>query len=396
MKGFYINKYLSVRLEGQKTVIYVAGTPFFQCKHLLLNIPVTEEKFSSFSEIKSVDDAVEKEIEIKENRDLGISPEMLFWGHCSNLHAWYEHGYDTRLLHSNLAFPLLEKLCELGDSRAKKVFRNEIIKRFRNGTEVTRAYLSDQDFLRYITVDEQINALVNTENYMILMDFVEEIWPTKDPYKIILDLFDTKLIKLYKRKIIEINLPPKLNLNLRNIPKMILGLRDLETLSLGNNSIKNVPEEICKLGSLRKLFLDGNEIYRLPKELCSMTKLEKIWLHANRLQDLPHNIGNLKNLQDLTLDANILTELPESIGNLKSLKFLSVSSNKLIFLPKSFHRLESLKELSVEHNNLEELPEFVELLPSLEYLNIKDNPIAKDPLIIERLKKVKLKELIVS
>ncbi len=52
-----------------------------------------------------------------------ILPIKEFWGHCSNLQAWAEYGYDTRLLHPNLAFPLLEKLATVGDPIAKKVFK---------------------------------------------------------------------------------------------------------------------------------------------------------------------------------------------------------------------------------------------------------------------------------
>ena len=41
-KEFSINEFLKLKLEKNKTVIYIAGEPFKQCKYLLLNIAVEE------------------------------------------------------------------------------------------------------------------------------------------------------------------------------------------------------------------------------------------------------------------------------------------------------------------------------------------------------------------
>lgn len=42
MKEFIINKYLTLKLENEKTFIYVNGERFRQCNYLLLNIPVNQ------------------------------------------------------------------------------------------------------------------------------------------------------------------------------------------------------------------------------------------------------------------------------------------------------------------------------------------------------------------
>jgi len=80
-------------------MIYVAGQPFTQCKFLLLDIPVAE--ISSLNDISSIDDTtsgLDHSLE-REPYKFEIPPEVEFWGHCSNLQVWYEHEYDTRLLH---------------------------------------------------------------------------------------------------------------------------------------------------------------------------------------------------------------------------------------------------------------------------------------------------------
>jgi len=40
MNEFTINKFLSLRLEGGKTNIYVSNKKFIQCKYVILNIPI--------------------------------------------------------------------------------------------------------------------------------------------------------------------------------------------------------------------------------------------------------------------------------------------------------------------------------------------------------------------
>ncbi|MFW9880441.1 MAG: hypothetical protein ACFFG0_45815, partial [Candidatus Thorarchaeota archaeon] len=136
MLRFRVNDFIVLKLEGEETNIYINGQYFRQCKFLLLNMPVS--KIRSLDEIDSIDEAVEKlDPSLHPNIDKNgkihrverIPPEVEFWGHCSNLQVWYEAEYDTRLLHSNLAFPLLKKLSESGDPLAKRVFKYELLKR---------------------------------------------------------------------------------------------------------------------------------------------------------------------------------------------------------------------------------------------------------------------------
>ncbi|MFX1238780.1 MAG: hypothetical protein ACFE8P_13820, partial [Promethearchaeota archaeon] len=131
-KEFKINKYISLKLEGKKTNIYVDGVRFQQCKYLAFEIPL--DVIPEFDSIQSIDEMVEKD-RSSEYKYLKISPKQEFWGHCSNLQAWIENDYDTRLLHRNLAFPLLKKLTEAGDPLAKKVFKEEIVHRIEEGNE---------------------------------------------------------------------------------------------------------------------------------------------------------------------------------------------------------------------------------------------------------------------
>ena len=108
---FKINDLITLKLEYNRTNIYINNERFRQCKYLLINIP--SDKTYEFDEIDSIDKAEEFLDHSLERINIGshqIDPKTEFWAHCSNLQAWYENDYDTRLLHRNIAFPLLNKL----------------------------------------------------------------------------------------------------------------------------------------------------------------------------------------------------------------------------------------------------------------------------------------------
>lgn len=156
---FQVNSYIKLRLENKKTYIYVAGERFSQCKFLLLYIPIDE--MASLDEIDSIDGAYEdlnKSLQFSEDEtlhpDFRIPPEVEFWGHCSNLQVWAENDYDTRLLHSNIAFPLLKRLTEVGDVNAKNVFKDEIAKRFSSGTYSVMLYLINMGYIDLLEREE--------------------------------------------------------------------------------------------------------------------------------------------------------------------------------------------------------------------------------------------------
>ena len=100
---------------------------------MLINIPI--ENINRFDGIESIDQIIYEGNKNFENEGIKyqISSEEEFWAHASNLQVWVESNYDTRLLHNNLAFPLLKELVELGDLVAAKVFKEEIVKRFSSG-----------------------------------------------------------------------------------------------------------------------------------------------------------------------------------------------------------------------------------------------------------------------
>jgi hypothetical protein len=164
-KIFKINKIVDLRLKHKKTYIYVNNKKFRLCVRLLLDIPVN--KFYKNDEIKSVDEAAEvfnqtllRNIIIdnetqKISRNHDISPEEEFKGHCSNIQAFFENGLNTDILASNIAFPLLKKLVDCGYKPARRVFKEEIAKRYIEGTYRSKRFLSEEGYLNYLNEEEK-------------------------------------------------------------------------------------------------------------------------------------------------------------------------------------------------------------------------------------------------
>jgi len=286
MKEFIINSYLSLRLDYNQTNIYVNGERFEQCKFILLNIPMDETE--RFDDIESIDEAADI-LGWTEERQLGvvykIDPDTEFWGHCSNLQAWYEHNYDTRLLHSNLSFPLLKKLAEVGDPIANRVFKEEIVKRLESGYPTVIKYIIKEKLLEYL----------NREELRLVIDqgFLE---PDNNRYQSYLNIIrefkrlfkDTKLKIPEKAKIIDLilNLPDKTK-SIQILDKYTKSNEMKEKYDVYLTLSKVYPENMLIRQRLRKLvFLQESSLdlnYIPDKLLCRDDAITNLIFNFRRI-----------------------------------------------------------------------------------------------------------------
>jgi len=170
-----INEYITIKLANGRSFIYVKGRRFIQCIRLILNIPKYD--IPRYDEIDSIDEAAKLyTTHIHQNRIIGgrmgvfgpnqrvnITPEQEFWGHCSNIQAWVEHNYDTRILMSNISFPLLRELTKAGDPQAKKVYKEEIALRLESGYPSVVQYLLTQGYIQAFSPEEFKTILEATD-----------------------------------------------------------------------------------------------------------------------------------------------------------------------------------------------------------------------------------------
>lgn len=146
---FVINDFLSVVYEWGDIYITIKGERFRICNLSVVTLPINilEKEYSNMDEFldKNVEDI---------NKYYRISKKTEYWVYCSSLQVWVENKFDTHLLHRNVAFPLLEGLYRVGDPIAKKVFREEIVKRYLSGNHNVRRFLRMNGFLSHLDKEE--------------------------------------------------------------------------------------------------------------------------------------------------------------------------------------------------------------------------------------------------
>ncbi len=196
--SYQFNEFLEARLERETnmygqlcyvTNIYVKGTLFRQCKYLLINLDKSEAE--NYDDIRSIDEVKQKYSKDKSNKlehhqhkpklPHGIHPYVEFIGHCSNLGAWIQYNYDTSLIEKTLAFPLLKALVDAGCMDARFKFREEIARRFEQGIESTRTYLTIQGYLRYLKFSELETLYESTKSHAVKKEMDRK--RNKDTYR---------------------------------------------------------------------------------------------------------------------------------------------------------------------------------------------------------------------
>ena len=231
-KEFEINKHITLKLEDNVTVIYINGERFNTCKRLLLNIPV--EKITTIDEIESIDEAAEKSKGefVETEKDLIIPPEVEFWAHSSNLQVWVEHDYDTRLLHSTLAFPLLEKLAEIGVPRAKIRFKEEIAQRLESGYPSVIKFLYEEDYVyRYLTPKEILNIILDSNEAFTILELEKLI---DKPLIHALNIIEPNSFTIDNKKVSQLNLR---SLKVPEIMRNVLNFKFLKRFILNAKEI---------------------------------------------------------------------------------------------------------------------------------------------------------------
>lgn len=371
MKEFIINKYIKLRLEYRKTNLYVNGKLFNQCKYLLVNIP--EDKNEFFFNIKSIDDAEDLLGSLEEGSisSFKITPEQEFWAHSSNLQAWAENNYDTRFLHRTIAFPLLKRLYNCGDPIAKSVFKEEIIRRYEEGSLSVKRLLLDERYIQRYVKQEFLEYFLDNNSIDTLDQISRSI---KRNYNIEFDI-DFFSLPSYSRFSLVINRIGLIGLDLRanyldSLPASLFQMRILKKLFLGINNLNFLSGDIINLKSLEQLDLSDNSFNSIPQSIKALRSLKYLNLSQNEILEVPEDLIYLDSLEHLDLGFNKISHIPDSISKLKALKFVSFAKNNISTIPESISKLKHLKVLDLHYNNLDTLPPSLSHIKSLEKIYI--------------------------
>ncbi len=148
---YIVNEYITVKLENGNINIYVENKFFRKCNFLSVNFP---NKHLDVSNILSqpVEKSNQSKIECKIN--FPLSQEVEFREYCNRFHAWMDHKYDSRILPLHFALPLMKKLMELKDPRARKLFKEEVAKRIASGAIYEIYFLIFNNYFPYLNAEE--------------------------------------------------------------------------------------------------------------------------------------------------------------------------------------------------------------------------------------------------
>ncbi|MHA2394700.1 MAG: leucine-rich repeat domain-containing protein [Promethearchaeota archaeon] len=377
MKEFKINKYITLKLEKGITNIYIKEQLFRQCLSLVFNIPANQTE--RFEGINSIEEAVEKYnylIYYEGRQKVIITPETEFWGHCSNLQAWVESGYDTRVIHSNLAFPLLKKLHEVGDPAAKRLFHKEVIKRFQSGYPSVIHFLICEDYFNLLSKEERQQAFKDF-NYEYLKNDI-----SMDSLKLLEYIIDLGAPK-YAETILKEHVFTLLY-NISEDDKVFKFLVNYDLMHLFTK------EELDSI-NIKEVVLEGIFNIRIPFQIGFLTSLEELTIYSEHtIIELPDTIGDLINLKKLDLLNCDVKNIPQAITKLKSLRSLSLPYY-ISSIPDWIGTLTNLEELKISVHDIKEIPTFIKYLKNLKILkiysshNLKSKESLKELTHIEKL-----------
>ena len=173
---FWINQFITLRLmdfgEGTEiTLICVNGKRF---NVFIFSLEEAYEILRDTNTYCCMDEAYRDLIVNIKGNFFNVDSDTIFWNYCDYIKAWIDHDYDTRLLLKDDAFPILKALYEARGTKAREVFKLEIIKRFLSGYFPVITYLISEGYLKYfefgeiICLLEECIEIVGSHNYSAL------------------------------------------------------------------------------------------------------------------------------------------------------------------------------------------------------------------------------------
>ncbi len=388
---FRVNDFLLLKLERGETRLYIDYKPFVQCKFLLLNIPIEEATF--LSDIESIDEAqgrLDSSMEEGSGKEVKIPPETEFWGHCSNLQVWAENNYDTKLLHRNIAFQLLKALTDAGDPIAKRVFKEEIVKRIKSGYRPVIKYLLREFYVYFLDgkeIEKEYIFFLDIDEFEVLLDDLQEEVKEQIEEFLLWKIMYPRAGHEIKEKCLEFLKKFEKPLNLRFVEldeekfyvnKGILTIQGQKLTNVGDlKGLNKLRDDLIELN------LSHNEITVLDN-LCNLKYLETLKLTNNRIKEIK-GLGLLNNLKELNLSRNEIVKIG-GLDNLEKLEHLNLNQNEIVEIG-GFKKLKNLKYLGLGSNQIKVM-RGLENLINLEVLDLKFNQI-KELKGIKTIKKLK-------
>ncbi|MFX1503518.1 MAG: leucine-rich repeat domain-containing protein [Promethearchaeota archaeon] len=361
-----------------------------------------------------------------------VSPEIEFWGLCSNLQVWVENNYDTTLLHRGIAFPLLKELVKAGDPKAVQVFKKEIIKRIISNSRYIIPYLIEKEFLESLDIVD-ISEILKTPEVQLFEIIIEELkWiDTKlfiNSKKLINNIGEysseyikTKFFEIIQKGNIDFIknsillglfdfLEPLELENLLNNAKFNMKLKIVQAIDETQNTdvfiyiiLKTLDEKTLidiydKLEpdfrkkfneKLRHIIYHNNEYLNIQEKVYKFYDFLVDTYNVRKIDSVIYN-GNFYSVNNLELSicGKGINKISEIMGldKLYNLKILNLHSNNISKI-EGLNALVNLEHLNLARNNISKI-EGLDTLINLEHLNLTFNKI-RETSGLENLKSLK-------
>ncbi len=388
------NIVFTVKLFDDKSRIFIGEEEIITCRTVPLAIPQAE--LPALKNMESINDIIDyiERAPMSENMDYEIDPELDFFVNCSNLQAWVEHDFNTRLLDYMLSFTLLEELVKRGYQRAKMRLKEEILERYYYGSEKVRDLIVEQGLLDYLTTEEYYSPL--PEDIRIPLTIIRTRMPKGKEViengKIVkitvyLDEYDNETISKEDSIIVQEEIS-----KLKDLEELAFydytGQTDfshmgrfprLQAFSLRCHRINKLFDDPNAFPVLKTLNINGLHTESIPEAIGNLPTLWNLKVFGSRIKTLPESIGKLKTLYKLEIINCSLETLPNSIGNLKTLYELKIINCNLENLPESLGEITNLRELKIVNCPLKRLPESIGNISLLREIEIKDTALSSLP-----------------
>ncbi|MBE0662820.1 MAG: TIR domain-containing protein [Bacteroidales bacterium] len=168
-----------------------------------------------------------------------------------------------------------------------------------------------------------------------------------------------------------------IEMDLREIPIVTFGLRNLRKFVLFGNKLEYLSEGFLNFECLESIFLGKNRFNIFPFVVTRLINLKRLHIGANYIETIPKEISNLIHLEELSLTNNQLDIIPDSFYNLSELRNINLSYNKLDYLPNSFEKLHKLKSLDLRRNRFNHFPNLLLSLFNLSTVRLEYNEITE-------------------
>lgn len=226
---------------------------------------------------------------------------------------------------------------------------------------------------------------ISMEDYVELYvkhDKIKYEWDFKDLEKWIKNGCDMEI----GNKVVFLNISGN---NLKEIPKEIFKLINLEHFCCFDNEIKTIPKEIKNLLSLKEFYFNNNKIEEIPDEIKYLIHLEHLDCSANQIKEIPETFENLISLQYFYCHCNQISEIQNKLFQINGLKTIICNNNNIREIPKQMYLLQNLYKFDCSHNQISEIPKEIGRFFELQEFDCSYNKITNIPIEITNCRKLR-------